>query len=82
MPFRTKESRRRYYQKSQKHRHRRRWSVGDLERLKELDISDTELAAEIDRSVMAIQIRRCRLRDSGCSVKTKQTQKKGTTCKT
>ena len=40
----------------------RRWADDEIEQLKRTDITDSELSDRLDRSLRAIQIKRCRLR--------------------
>ena len=52
---------RRYYGRTTNAPHRRQpWTVHDLERVMAHDITDTQLSAEIGRSVRAIQMMRSR----------------------
>ena len=54
---------RRYYGKTTNAKNRGQpWSVFELERVMMRDVTDTELSAEIGRSVRAIQVMRSKMR--------------------
>ena len=58
----TPEEKREYYGRTQTGQYARRWTRDEIAHIKRTDIDDHAIAALINRSVMAIQIKRSRLR--------------------
>lgn len=58
------EQRKRNYKKTQKNSIRRIWTKEEEKKVLEHSIPDAELSAKIMRSVQAIQIRRCNLKNN------------------
>lgn len=66
MPFRRNDQRLKYYHARQfgVRGDRRKWTPEDIQRLADVTLTDTDLGKLLDRSVLAIQIKRSRMRRS------------------